>query len=98
MTKYLKTAWIWLVYSSANPEKFSMSLKAGATALITYGTVAAGFAHVTLPFELLTQLFDTLIAGVQALLLLISLIVTAQGVWRKIASTVRGTNQVLNSQ
>ena len=94
----IKTAWLWLGHSSSDSAKFSLSLNAIFADVITYGTVAAGFANINLPFDLLTQLFDAIVTGVQACLMLISVIVTIVGFVRKIVSTVKGTNQVLNSQ
>lgn len=51
----LKKVWYWLVYSSQNPEKISLSLKAGSGALLWFLMVtghqdaidAAGLSAVT---------------------------------------------------
>jgi hypothetical protein len=96
--EYIRTAWYWLVFSANDPQKVSLSVKAFLITLLTYGTVLAGFAHITLPSELLTQLIDGIVMLVQAGFMLVSVVTTIVGLVRKIGMTFAGTNKVLNSQ
>lgn len=96
--KYITLAWNWLVYSSANEQAFSITVKAFLTAIVTYGTVAAGLAHISLPSDLLTQLVDAVVSLFQSILLVVSSIVTVIAFVRKIKSTIDGTNKVINTQ
>lgn len=96
MKKYLVLAWNWLVWSSQDPTTVSLSVKAFLTAGVTYGTIAAGMAHISLPSDLLTQLVDAIVAIVQSALMLGSALLTVIGIIRKIKSTIDGTNKVFN--
>jgi hypothetical protein len=93
--KYIVTAWYWLVFSSTNPERISLTVKAFLTGLLTYSTIVAGFGHVQLPIDLLTQLVDGIVAFVQAALLCVSIGAGIVGLTRKIATTFSDTNQVI---
>lgn len=93
--KYLTSAWHWLVFSSANPQRVSLTLKAFLITLATYTTVLAGFAHIQLPSELITQVINGVVNVTQQLLMLVSTAVTVIGLVRKIATTFAGTNKVL---
>jgi hypothetical protein len=49
-----------------------------------------------LPSDLITQLIDGIVAGVQAALMLVSAIAAVIGLIRKIVTTFTGTNKVIN--
>jgi hypothetical protein len=93
--KYIVSAWYWLVFSSTNPQRVSLTIKAFLTGLLTYSTVLAGFGHIQLPIDLLTQLVDGIVAFVQTALLCVSIAAGIVGLIRKIATTFSETNQVI---
>ena len=93
--KYIISAWYWLVFSSTDPARVSLTIKAFLTGLLTYGTVLAGFGHIQLPVDLLTQLVDAVVAFVQTVLLCVSIGAGIVGLVRKIATTFSGDNQVI---
>lgn len=93
----IKTAWLWLVYSSADPQKFSLSVKAALTLALTYGSMAAGLAHIQVPSEMFTQLIDAVALLIQAIAFVVSSIVGIFAFYRKVQTTLDGTNQVINT-
>jgi len=97
MTTVLKRVWAWLVLSSADPNKVSLTIKGALTGLVTMITISAGLAGVQLPSEGLTEAVDAIISFVQFSLLWLSSAVTAWGVFRKVWSSISGDNKVINS-
>ena len=93
----IKKIWTWLVYSSENRDRISLTLKGVFAGLVTVGTVYAGLAHITLPTEQITLFVDALIATVQTLLMVISSLVTVFGLARKIYYTTTGEHDALNA-
>jgi hypothetical protein len=93
--KYLKTAWYWLMFSSNNPQAISLTIKGVLVTLLTYVTVAAGLAHISLPSDILTQVVDAIVMFVQSVLMAISIAITIVGLVRKLFKTFAGTNSVL---
>lgn len=87
--------WDWIVYSSANPAKYSGTLKwgLGLTAVLITGVL--GFAHLQFPTADWTSFGDALIQGVQDILAGLTLLGTAFSLLRKMYLTVTGKNQVL---
>jgi hypothetical protein len=92
---FIKTAVAWLVFSSKDAQAISLSARGFLVLAATWVTIAAGFAHVQLPSDLLTQFIDSTVALIQGLLMIVSIVVTICGLIRKIARTIDGTNQVL---
>jgi hypothetical protein len=54
--KFITHAFEWIVYSSADAQSISLSVKGGLTLAATLLTIAAGMANIQLPSDLLTQL------------------------------------------
>jgi hypothetical protein len=90
--KHLGSLWAWVVYSSADPQRYSLFLKGTLVTIATYVTVIAGFAHITVPSDLITQIIDHIVLIVQDTLMLVSVIVATIGLVRKVAKTYAGTN------
>jgi hypothetical protein len=90
--KHLGSLWAWIVYSSADPTRYSLFLKGTLVTVATYATVIAGFAHITVPSDLISQIIDAVVAVVQDSLMLISVVVAAAGLVRKLYRTYTGTN------
>mgnify|MGYP001619359812 CR=1 FL=1 len=80
--EYLKKIWKWLVYSSANKEKISLTIKGVGLALIPY---VAGFAPlIGLNVSGLPDLVGNVAELVGVLLTGIGLVGVALGLFRKI--------------
>jgi hypothetical protein len=93
--QYLKSGWNWLVFSSADPERISLFVKSVLMGVVTYATILAGLAHITLPSDIITQLIDSLVSIVQNVLMLVAALTGAVGLIRKIGTTIYGTNKVI---
>jgi len=91
----LKTFWRWLVYSSADANKFSLTVKAVLIGALTFATTLAGFAQVQLPTEQLTVLVDQLIFVLQTFIGLCAGITAVYGAIRKLSLTYLGENAAL---
>lgn len=86
----------WLLLSSADSSKLSLTIKGASVGVITVLTMVSGLAHIQLPSDTLTALFDTAVGSLQALAVVLSGIATAVGLLRKLWLTARGENAVLN--
>lgn len=87
----------WIIFSSNNPEKVSLTIKSVATALITLATVYAGFANVQLDSATLTRLVDLVVSFVQGAFLLVSTGMSIYGLGRKVFLTLKGKNPVIHN-
>lgn len=92
----LKTIWSWLVYSSVNADKISMTLKGLAVGLIPVIIVVFSLYNVQLESVKLNGIVDSLSDIVFAVSALVSAISVTWGAFRKLWTTVHGTNAVLN--
>ncbi len=86
----------WLVFSSKDSTKFSLALKSFGTLVITALTVVFRFYNVPMPTADLTAIVDTGIALTQAILMVVSFLTTLYGLFRKLWTTYKGTNAVIN--
>lgn len=93
--KKIKTFFEWVVFSSKDPEKISLTLKGILGAGVTAATIGMNLAGVGGASEL-GQVVDALISAVQSFAVLVTSIMTVYGLVRKLYSTVKGENQVLN--
>lgn len=93
----LNRIWAWLLLSSSDPNKVSLTIKGALVGLLTAITMVAGVANIQLPSEALTQSVDGIIAFVQTSLLWVSSAVTAWGAIRKVWTSISGDNKVINS-
>ncbi len=84
----LKKIWLWIVTSSADPTKISLTIKGIGMSIIAIITLVYGNA---LSPDLNTFL-SSLIGLVQDVLIVISAVMTTWGLMRKIVLTVFGTN------
>lgn len=89
---FIQKVWDWVVWSSANSDEVSTSVKGFLTFVITIVSVGAGVGHIQLPGELLTQVVDATIGAVQAIIAALSAVMFLAGIIRKLWRTVRGTN------
>jgi len=86
--------WNWLVYSSKNAEKYSLTIKGLATFV---PSVVAFLALVNINIEANTFLaaIDILAAVVVAFFAMISALYTLTGLIRKLYTTIVGNNAVI---
>lgn len=94
----LTKIFVWLARSSRNSSQWSLTSKAILTGTITFITMVANLAGVSIPGpEVLTQALDGVIAVIQAFVFLISTLTTAYGIIRKVYTTIIGQNAVINN-
>lgn len=79
----------WIVYSSKNSEKFSLTLRGILLTVVTFATHF--FPEVDFPL-----LVESIVLFVQQALTLIGTAMMVWGAVRKIITTVNGSNAVLN--
>lgn len=86
----IKKIWNWIILSSEDSTKLSLTLKSALTLLVTALTI------IGLPKAELGALADQIVTLVQDLLMVISAVTGVWGLMRKINTTMGGTNSVLN--
>lgn len=92
----MKKAWNWLVYSSADPKRYSATLK---SSLLLLGTVVASVAGVAnIQVGDLNPLIAGIVNVVESALYLISSIGVVYGLGRKLWLSAVGENKVLNQE
>lgn len=79
----------WIVFSSKDPKKISLTVKSALTGLATLVTFYAGLQNIQLPSELLTQAIEAIVQTVQVAFGAIAIIGTAYGFIRKIVLSFR---------
>lgn len=86
----LKKIFAWIVFSSQDPTKLSMTLKSFLVGLVAVVSIVAGFGHFSLPADQTGPIIDALIAAVQSILATVSAITFVYGLIRKLVITVKG--------
>lgn len=87
----------WLVFSSANIEKISLTIKSLLYALIPATLLALGAYKIKIDSVYLTAIIDQIIGVIIIFGTMITAISAGFGALRKIYTTATGTNAVLNS-
>jgi len=87
--------WTWLLYSSSNREKISMSIKGAVGTLIVAASIFLGDINVPLLGENINAVIDAIFATIQAAVGLVSAIMMIVGSIRKVITTYKGTNDVV---
>ena len=95
--RWLDTAWSWLVWSSANPQQVSSTVKYGFLTTGVLLTGALGFAHLQFPTDQWTVIGDNTIAVLQDVGLTVGAIGTVVSGIRKVWLTLKGQHASLNS-
>ena len=85
--------WNWLVWSSANPDKISGTVKWGLTSVGTILTVIAGFGNIQFPTAAWTSLMDSVIQLTQIALVTVATLGTVVAGIRKVWLTVKPSPQ-----
>ena len=81
--KYIKIAWDWLVYSSQDPNKWSLTLKAG----VPYVLLLLSWKGLKVEGDALNVFIDVFVNAVVLLVQCGLAIITAYGAYRKIKIT-----------
>lgn len=95
----IEKVWDWLVWSSADPEKLSLTVKGVLAGIGTLITVVIGVANVHLPEgapALLTQIVDATVLAVQAIAGAVSALAAVYGLARKLLITFKGWHWAFN--
>lgn len=85
----------WLLLSSKDPAKVSLTLRAGLVAAVSVIIQVSGILQIPIGESDLMVAVDALVAFVNGALTLIALGVTAYAAIRKIWTTIRGNNRVI---
>lgn len=93
MKKFL----VWLVLSSQNPQKVSLTVKSFLTAATTYIVFFAGILHFNIGASDVAIAIDNIVKVISDILMVISSAATAWAFIRKIGTTLNGTNKVINT-
>ncbi len=87
----------WILLSSKDPNKVSLGIRATGAAFVTYIVFFAGLFHLNIGESELSGLIDALAQLAGLILQSITAVMAIVGFVRKIYSTIKGTNKVLNS-
>lgn len=93
----LKKVGAWLVFSSANADKISLTLKSILYALIPVALLVLGAYKIQVDSAYLSAIIDQIIGVIIVCGLAVTAISGAWGALRKIYTTATGTNAVVNS-
>lgn len=101
---FIKKVWAFLVYSSANADKISLTLKGVLASAVTVVLFAVGFFHFNIQVEQITNISTLIQVAFNASLTALSYAVAAVTAWavvwgaiRKAINTEDGTNASLNA-
>lgn len=101
---FLHKIWLWVVYSSANADKISLSIKGAGGVIVTVAFLLIGVFHFNVSQVQVTDLFDAAMLAVSATLTALSYASAAVSAWavvwglcRKIVTTMAGENEVVAS-
>jgi hypothetical protein len=87
----------WLVFSSANADKISLTIKSMLYALIPVALLVLGAYKIQVESAYLSAIIDQIIAVIIVVGGTVTAITAAWGALRKIFTTATGTNAVINS-
>jgi hypothetical protein len=87
----------WLIFSSKDPNKISLTIKATGATVATYIVFFAGLFHLNIGQSDLSSLIDALAQLAGLLLQAVTTVMAIVGFVRKIHTSITGENQVLNS-
>jgi 4-hydroxy-3-methylbut-2-en-1-yl diphosphate synthase IspG/GcpE len=92
----IKNAIAWFIFSSKDSMSFSLTLKSSVGYVITAITMYLGLAHIPLPIGL-TEAGDAVIGFMLSLSDLAFKAGMAYGAIRKVYTSFKGTNKVINN-
>lgn len=86
----------WILLSSKNANNVSLTIKGILLSAVTYVVFFAGVFHLNLQATDLNNLIEAITKFIEWGLTGVSIISTAWGLIRKIITTIKGDNEVLN--
>lgn len=86
----------WLVLSSADAGSLSLTVRGFLLGLVPTASLLLGLAHIKVGSDQLNSLVDGVVALLQAVLAVVSAVVFLVGLGRKLWTTFKGTNAVIN--
>lgn len=87
----------WLVFSSANVEKISLTIKSLLYALIPFTLLILDAYKIKVDNAYITAIIDQIVAVIIVFGGAVTAISAAFGALRKLYTTAKGTNDVVNS-
>ena len=92
--KALNAALKWLVTSSQDPARWSLTIKGILVGFVPVIITLAGLANIDIGSDKLSAIIDGVASLVQVLLALVATGMTAYGIARKLYNTVTGRTDV----
>lgn len=86
----------WVVLSSKDPNKFSLTVKGVLGGAVTLLTIFLGTQNIELPSEMLTAVVEAVVVAMQAFFALVSAVAVVWGAIRKILLTIKGQNKSID--
>jgi len=85
----------WFIWSSKNADKISLTLKA----ILTGSVVISIFEllKISMPVDNFTDIIDQSVTIIQEAGVIVTSLVTVYGLVRKLVTTFKGTNDLLNT-
>lgn len=93
----MKKFWAWLLLSSSDPEKASLTIKSIGATVVTYGIFFAGLFHKNVNADDLNVLTNSVANFIGIVLIGISSVTAIVAAIRKIFKSLNGTNEVINT-
>lgn len=90
MSNILHKFFNWLMVSSSDPSKVSLTVKGGLTVLAGAIIPALGLVHVQVGSDAINQVIDSISGIVAAILAIVGYLTFLYGFIRKMIATVRG--------
>jgi len=90
----MKNIWQWLVYSSTNVDRYSLTIKSLGK-FIPSAVLLFAFMNINVDSSILLKLFDSIAILVSAFASVVSATSVVYGLARKIWTSIRGTNEVI---
>lgn len=91
----IEKIWSWLVYSSTNSQKISLSIKGAIGTILVTVSLFAGDINIPLLGDLLNSVIDSGFMVIQSAVGLVSAIAMLLGAFRKVYTTLTGKNDVV---
>jgi uncharacterized membrane protein (GlpM family) len=91
---WLNTLARWIVVSSQSPSEISLTIKGVLVGVIPYLMILIGLTHLNVGQDQLSALVDGACTLLQDALMLVSAVMTAYGLARKVWTTIKVHQQV----
>jgi len=80
----------WLVRSSADPARLSLTIKGILVGVVPVIMAVAGLANIDIGSDKVSAIIDGIASLVQVVLALVAMVMTAYGIVRKLYNTITG--------